>query len=167
MDRLWAPWRLEYVAADPATKKQAPENFIVYADGACADRENLVVLRTDFSIVILNRFPYNNGHVLVAPRRAAPNLEDLDDAELLDVQKTLTAVVSALRTLMRPDGFNIGLNLGRAAGAGLPQHLHWHVVPRWSGDVNYMTVTGDARVIVQSLDALWLMLREHFGLPTS
>ena len=161
MDRLWAPWRMSYVRADG----KPAGDFIAAADGAGDDRSHLVVCRTDLSIVMLNRFPYNNGHLLVAPRRAVIELEHMTDAELLDAQRVMCRMMTALRTFMRPDGFNVGLNLGRPAGAGLPEHLHWHLVPRWSGDVNFMTVVGDARVIVQALDELWLQLRAALGMP--
>jgi ATP adenylyltransferase len=154
---------MQYIAAGGESK--GPRDFIAYADARDDDRENLVVLRTDLSIVILNRFPYNNGHLLVAPRRTAAELHELSDDELLDLQKTLGRMIDVLRNAMRPDGFNVGLNLGRAAGAGLPEHLHWHVVPRWNGDVNFMSACADARVIVQSLDELWKTLRQAMGLP--
>jgi len=161
-DRLWAPWRMQYVAGGGEPK--APRNFIAFSDSQANDRENLVVLRTDLSIVILNRFPYNNGHLLIAPRRTAAELDELSNEELLDLQTTLSRMIGTLRQTMNPDGINIGLNLGRAAGAGLPEHLHWHVVPRWNGDVNFMSACADARVIVQSLDELWLTLRRALGL---
>lgn len=156
MDRLWAPWRLSYVS----TTEKPPDDFIQYADESDQDRENLVVLRTDLSIVILNRFPYNNGHILVSPRRQVAEMSDMTQAEMLDCQLVIERMIRMLRILMRPDGFNVGLNLGRAAGAGLPKHLHWHIVPRWNGDTNFMTLMADARVIVQSLDQLWVELRK-------
>jgi ATP adenylyltransferase len=161
-DRLWAPWRMQYIAGG---EPKSPRNFIAAADAGSDDRNNLVVLRTERSIVILNRFPYNNGHLLVAPRRTAAELDELSHEELLDLQTTLVKMLGVLRQSMKPDGFNIGLNLGRSAGAGLPEHLHWHVVPRWSGDVNFMSACSDARVIVQSLDELWTTLRRALGLP--
>jgi ATP adenylyltransferase len=162
LDRLWAPWRMQYIAGG---EPKGQRNFIAHADSQINDRENLVVLRTDLSIVILNRFPYNNGHLLVAPRRTAAELDELSSDELLDLQTTLARMITLLRQTMKPDGFNIGLNLGRAAGAGLPEHLHWHVVPRWNGDVNFMSACSDTRVIVQSLDELWLTLRRALGFP--
>lgn len=162
-DRLWAPWRMQYIAGN---ESKGPRNFIAFADSQTQDRANFVVLRTARSIVILNRFPYNNGHLLIAPRRQAADLGDLNPEELLDLQSTLVQMLDVLRRTMNPEGFNIGLNLGRAAGAGLPEHLHWHVVPRWNGDVNFMSACGDSRVIVQSLDELWLTLRKALGLPT-
>ncbi|MGH9676304.1 MAG: HIT family protein, partial [Candidatus Acidiferrum sp.] len=108
--------------------------------------------------VILNRFPYNNGHLLIAPKAHKARLDELDFAEMLETQETLRRMVALLDELMRPEGYNIGLNLGKAAGAGLPGHIHWHIVPRWVGDTNYMSVVSETRVIVQSLDELWQML---------
>lgn len=162
MERLWAPWRLQYVQGDPASKPGA--DFIALADQDGRDRENLVVLRTELSIAILNRYPYNNGHSLVAPRRALAELEEMTDAELLDSSRVVCRLIQAMKTFLRPDGFNVGLNLGKPAGAGLPQHLHWHIVPRWTGDTNFMTLFNDVRVIVQSLDELWVQLRKALGL---
>ena len=162
MDRLWAPWRMHYVSAT----KEPIDDFICHYDQQTNDRENLVILRSEQTIVLLNRYPYNNGHLLVAPRRQVAELTDLTDDELLDAQKVLCQMIEVMRPLMRCNGFNIGLNLGRAAGAGLPKHLHWHVVPRWEGDCNFMTVTADVRVIVQSLDELWLQLRGALGLES-
>ena len=154
MDQLWAPWRLAYVAA---AKKPAADDPCFICEGLAADddRKHLIALRTPRSVVVLNRFPYNNGHLLVAPRAHKGRLDELRPDELLEVMETLRRMVGTLDGLMRPDGFNVGLNLGRAAGAGLPGHLHWHVVPRWDGDTNFMPVLTDAKVIVQSLDALY------------
>ena len=164
MDRLWAPWRLAYVAA-PKAPAVADPCFLCSGLAGDDDRANLVVLRTPLSAVVLNRFPYNNGHLLVAPRAHKGGLHDLTADEILDTQVTLRRMVGvldglmrALEGLMHPDGFNVGLNLGRAAGAGLPGHLHWHVVPRWHGDTNFMPVLADTNVIVQSLDALYDLL---------
>src|SRR5262249_31369681 len=122
------------------------------------DRDNLVALRTAASVVILNRFPYNNGHLLIAPRAHKAPLQHLDSADLLDSMQLLQRLIALVDELMRPDGYNVGLNLGRAAGAGLPGHLHWHLVPRWNGDTNFMPVMSDARVIVQSLEAFYDLL---------
>jgi ATP adenylyltransferase len=157
MDQLWAPWRLAYVAAakTPAT---ADPCFLCTGLAAEDDRANLVAWRTPRSVVVLNRFPYNNGHLLVAPRSHKGRLDELTPDELLETMDTVRRMVAVLEELLTPDGFNIGLNLGRAAGAGLPGHLHWHIVPRWHGDTNFMPVLTDAKVIVQSLDALWEQL---------
>lgn len=167
MDRLWAPWRMSYVKADKKPEAdRPPEDFIAAVDRDTNDRANHVITRTDLSIVILNRYPYNNGHLLVAPRRAVAELEDVTPDELLDNGLTIQRMIAALRSFMNPDGFNVGLNLGRTAGAGLPSHLHWHIVPRWNGDANYMGVVAETRVIVQSLDELWLQLRTALGIAT-
>jgi ATP adenylyltransferase len=157
MDHLWAPWRLAYVAA---AKPPAGGDPCFLCEGLAGqdDRRSLIVLRMPRSVVVLNRFPYNNGHLLVAPRAHKGTLHELDAGELLETMETLRRSVRALDGLMRPDGYNIGLNLGAAAGAGLPGHLHWHVVPRWHGDTNFMPVLGDTKVIVQSLDALYDLL---------
>jgi ATP adenylyltransferase len=115
-------------------------------------------LRTAQSVVVLNRFPYNNGHLLIAPRAHKGRLQDLGPEEVLETMATMTRMVDLLSRLMRPEGYNIGLNLGEAAGAGLPGHLHWHVVPRWNGDTNFMPIVGDTKVIAQSLEALYDLL---------
>jgi ATP adenylyltransferase len=108
--------------------------------------------------VVLNRYPYNNGHLLIAPLAHKARLTDLMEAEVLDLQHLIRDTIGDLDRLLKPEGFNIGLNLGKVAGAGLPGHLHWHVVPRWGGDTNFMPVIADTRVIVQSLDSLWDLL---------
>jgi len=160
MDRLWAPWRLSYVAcAKPPAEKDAC--FICSGFLGRNDRDNLVAWRRAKSVVVLNRFPYNNGHLLVAPNAHKGQLHELDTNETLEMQQTITRLVEILGETMKPDGFNIGLNLGKPAGAGLPGHLHWHLVPRWNGDTNFMPVLSDTCVIVQSLDQLWEMLTQR------
>lgn len=162
MDHLWAPWRLAYVAAD---KPPTPGDDCFICRGLAADDDpgNLLAYRGPRSVVLLNRFPYNNGHLLVAPRAHKGSLDDLDPDELLEVMETLRRMVRVLGGLMRPDGFNVGLNLGRAAGAGLPGHLHWHVVPRWDGDTNFMPIVADTKVIVQSLDTFYDLLTRRLA----
>jgi len=162
MDQLWAPWRLAYVAA-PKDKDRPPEDedcFLCRGVMGADDRANLLAHRSAFSIVVLNRFPYNNGHLLVAPIAHKSRLDELTTDELLDLQLVLRRMLGVLERRMSPNGFNVGLNLGRAAGAGLPGHLHWHIVPRWNGDTNFMPVLTNTRVIVQSLDALYDLIRE-------
>jgi ATP adenylyltransferase len=162
MDQLGAPWRLAYVASAKPPAGDG-ECFLCRGLAESNDRENLVVLRNPRSAVVLNRFPYNNGHLLVAPNAHKGRLDELDPDETLEMQQTLTRMVGVLDDLMKPDGYNVGLNLGRVAGAGLPGHLHWHVVPRWHGDTNFMPVLADVRVIAQSLDSLYDLLRERVG----
>jgi ATP adenylyltransferase len=154
MDQLWAPWRLEYIAG---AKQPGAEGrcFICDAAASADDRANLIVMRTPLSVVILNRYPYNNGHLLVGPLGHKGTLDQLTAAELMESMETVRRAVATLQEQIHPDGFNIGLNLGRTAGAGLPGHLHWHIVPRWNGDTNFMPVVADTKVISQSLDALY------------
>jgi ATP adenylyltransferase len=162
MDQLWAPWRLSYVASAKAPAASDP-CFICQGLVSNDDRRNLIVLRAPLSVVLLNRFPYNNGHLLVAPRHHKGRLDELSSDELLETMETLRRSIHVLDEQMRPDGYNVGLNLGAAAGAGLPGHLHWHVVPRWSGDTNFMPILADVKVIVQSLDALYDLLVGRLG----
>ncbi len=169
-EQLWAPWRLSYIKGqDP---RPLPTNLPPGADSGCfigcglaesRDRENLIVARGQKSVVILNRYPYNNGHLLVAPLAHKAGLGDLSADEHLELMQLITRSVDTIRTLMNAEGFNVGLNLGRVAGAGLPGHLHWHVVPRWNGDTNFMPVLAGVDVIPQSLDACWEMLHQAFA----
>ena len=157
MDRLWAPWRLSYVAgAKPPTAEDPC--FLCQGLAGHDDRANLVAVRREHCVVVLNRFPYNNGHLLVAPNAHKGRLHELTAAETVQIQETLAELVGIFDRAMRPDGYNLGVNLGRAAGAGLPGHLHWHLVPRWNGDTNFMPVLADVRVIAQSLDSLYDLL---------
>ncbi len=160
MDQLWAPWRLAYVVKEPASSS---ENGCFICGGLAGndDRAHHIVRRCPLSVVLLNKYPYNNGHLLIAPRRHVGRLDEMTSAELLEVNEQLRAMVAILEKKMKPDGFNIGVNLGKVAGAGLPGHIHWHIVPRWNGDTNFMPVLGDVKVIVQSLDALYDLLREE------
>jgi ATP adenylyltransferase len=165
MDYLWAPWRLSYVAT-AKTPEAGDPCFICRALAAQADRKHHVVVRGPYDVVMLNRFPYNNGHLLIAPLAHKGTLDELTTDELLGTQETVRQMVRVLDELMHPNGYNIGLNLGHAAGAGLPGHLHWHVVPRWHGDTNFMPVIADTKVVAQSLDALYDMLVERFAAHT-
>ena len=169
-DRLWAPWRLGYIQGkdQPSAETARDIAWIPGADPKCflclgaADRDeraNLVVARGEHTIVMLNRYPYNNGHLLIAPLEHLATLEKLTPDVQLELMQTITRYTDLLSRRMNAEGFNIGLNLGRVAGAGVPGHLHWHVVPRWNGDTNFMPVIADLRVIPQSLDALLDVLR--------
>ena len=158
-DTLWAPWRLHYILAN----KDKPESGCFMCRGweGQADRDNLVLWRGVRSVVILNRYPYNNGHLLVAPAAHKPTFAELTDAEMLELTQALRRGIEVLDQTLQPHGYNVGLNLGQVAGAGLPGHLHWHVVPRWNGDTNFMPVLSDTRVIVQSLESLYDLLKER------
>jgi len=160
-DPLWAPWRLSYITA--TKDSEADGCFLCRYRDSRDDRENFVVARGEHSFVVLNRFPYNNGHLLVAPLAHKAELSDLDDAELLTCMHQLRQMVDVLGNTVFPHGYNVGSNLGQVAGAGLPGHLHWHLVPRWSGDTNFMTTIGDVTVIPQSLAALYELLQQQLG----
>lgn len=167
-EHLWAPWRLNYVKGDagqppqPAAVKLLPggdeDCFLCRGTVETTDRENLVVHRGPRTVTIINRFPYNNGHLLIAPQRHLGRLDQLDQETHLECIERLNHWTQTIERLMRADGFNVGLNLGRVAGAGVPGHLHWHIVPRWNGDTNFMPVIGDTKVIPQALEALWELL---------
>jgi ATP adenylyltransferase len=159
MDKLWAPWRLSYVSTPKPPGSPADECFVCKALASTDDRTHRVVRRTSLSAVILNAFPYNNGHLLVVPHTHVARLDQLSADQSADLQRTICDMIARLEAIMAPHGFNVGLNLGAAAGAGVPGHLHWHVVPRWNGDTNFMPVVGDTKVISQSLDALYEMLK--------
>jgi ATP adenylyltransferase len=126
-----------------------------------------VIARNEQTLVVLNRFPYNSGHLLVAPMRHSATFDELSDDELCACARQIKNMTRALSRVMSPQGFNIGLNLGKVAGAGLPGHLHWHIVPRWNGDTNFMPVLADVNVIPQSLSALYTFLREDLATPDS
>ncbi len=160
-ETLWAPWRLSYIANAVDKDADLPKGgcFLCRYRDDTRDAENYLVDRSEHSLIVLNRFPYNNGHLLIAPREHKAALDDLSDAELLDLQIQLRRMIKLLSLVIGAEGFNVGLNLGRVAGAGLPGHLHWHIVPRWNGDVNFMPAIADAKVIPQSLDSLYQLLR--------
>lgn len=164
-NQLWAPWRLAYVkSTDPKPSSSSGCFLCDYRDSDVEqDAENLVVLRGERSLVVLNRFPYNNGHLLISPREHKADLRDLTNEELLECNQMLQKMLTSLEKTVHPDGFNVGLNLGRVAGAGLPGHLHWHIVPRWNGDTNFMPILGEAKVIPQALDALLELLSKEMS----
>ena len=155
MERLWAPWRLEYVAT---ADEDAGCVFCTALAGD--DEKRLVVRRGELAFVLLNRFPYSSGHFMVAPTRHVGELAELTDAELIELHRLATAGIGALGDLYAPQGFNLGWNLGRVAGAGVVDHVHLHVVPRWGGDTNFMPVLADVKVIPEHLAATRSRLAE-------
>ncbi len=153
---LWAPWRINYIQA----LSQPSECFLCDYLKSSDDRENLVLWRTSKCIVVLNRFPYNNGHLLIAPIRHIGELEEADDDELLELTKLMRETKKVLSLAICPHGFNVGMNFGRCAGAGLPEHVHIHIVPRWDGDTNFMSTCSETKVISQSLAELYQLLKD-------
>ena len=146
MKNLWAPWRMEYILSD-----KTGGCFLCEALNDADNPERLVIHRSETCFCVMNRYPYNNGHLLVAPNRHVGDLSDLDDAELRDLMRGARDMTRVLGETVHPHGFNLGFNLGVAAGVGLPAHLHMHVVPRWAEDTNFMPVVADTKVIVQAL----------------
>ncbi len=156
MDLLWAPWRNQYIMRDLKKKRGC---VFCRMEKERRDAKNFVIARRKYCFAVLNIYPYNNGHVLIVTARHVDDLDKLRKAERDDVMDLVQDVKSMLQSELDPAGFNIGINLGRVAGAGYPGHLHIHLVPRWNGDVNFMPVTGKAKVITQSLAALYKKLK--------
>ena len=159
MERLWAPWRMEYIGSAREGKDQGCLFCEKPKEGD--DEKALIVARSELSFAILNKYPYNSGHLMVAPFRHVGELEEVEDDESLDMQRLLQRCITALKEAMHPDGFNIGMNLGVVAGAGIPDHLHWHVVPRWNGDTNFMPVVGETKVLPELLEGSYSRVRAH------
>lgn len=161
MNHLHAYWRMEYVESPKPEK--GGDNPFIKALNLDNDREALILHRSALSFIIMNKFPYNAGHLLVLPIREVAELEKLDENERNDLMNAVVHAKAILAKALNPDGFNIGFNFGRAAGAGIPSHLHAHIVPRWSGDTNFMPVLGDTRVLPESLEAMYQRLIQFVG----
>lgn len=160
MEHLFAPWRMEYVGGE-----QPPGCLFcrLREQPPAEDRAALVLAREPGSLTVMNRFPYNSGHLMVAPAAHVPSLEDLDDEASADLLRGVRRALKALRDTMRPEGFNVGVNLGRVAGAGIPDHVHVHIVPRWAGDTNFMPVLAETKVVNEHLDRTWEKLSAAFS----
>lgn len=160
MDYLWTPWRYQYV-----TSSGKPDRciFCVAAESPDRDRDLLVVHRSTGAFVILNRFPYTSGHIMIVPYQHVSILQELSDDILQDVTRLAKLADGHLRNLYHPEGMNLGMNQGKSAGAGIAEHLHLHMLPRWTGDTNFMTVVGETRVMPEDLDTTWVRLRTAFG----
>jgi ATP adenylyltransferase len=155
MERLWAPWRIEYLT------RSNNGDCIFCQEGS--DRDLLILRRTPLVRVVLNRYPYANGHLMVAPNRHLADLDALSDGEMVELLRTTALCRDVLAGASKADGFNIGMNLGRAAGAGIEDHLHMHIVPRWNGDNNFMSVLSDIRVLPEALLATYDRLLPFFS----
>ncbi|PIQ84901.1 MAG: HIT family hydrolase [Candidatus Omnitrophica bacterium CG11_big_fil_rev_8_21_14_0_20_43_6] len=148
MDRLWAPWRINYI------NRQIKTKGCIFCRAKQAKSKDYVIFKTKKSICLLNIYPYNNGHLLVSPLRHVADIDLLDQEEALDLFNSLKRAKRLLQKVLKPQGYNLGMNLSRQAGAGITGHLHLHIVPRWSGDTNFMPITGNTKIISQSLDEL-------------
>jgi ATP adenylyltransferase len=158
MNVLWAPWRMEYVTS----AHEKGKCIFCPGDDRNQDRERLILYIGNHSIVLINRFPYINGHLLVAPLRHISSLDALSSEEKLNLIAMVEKSIGILNEVMNPGGFNVGLNLGRVAGAGVEDHIHFHIVPRWAGDTNYMTIFGEVRVIPEHIQATYRKLLPFF-----
>jgi ATP adenylyltransferase len=163
MKQLWAPWRLPYL------QREHPDadTCIFCAKQQAEDTAEHILYRGKYSYIVLNRYPYNNGHMLIVPYQHTGYIEDLKDDTMLEVMQLLQIALAILRQAINPEGFNVGINEGAAGGAGIAQHIHLHVVPRWDGDSNYMTVISGTRVIPQTLDETYKVLRPLFDAQLS
>ena len=158
MERLWSPWRLAYVTGAAGADTPA----CIFCEAAGTGRDELVLVRTKLAYVILNRYPYNNGHLMVAPRRHVATLATSTPDELADLMRLTRHAEMALTEAYTPQGINVGINLGRPAGAGIVDHLHVHLVPRWNGDTSFISVIGNTRVLPEELDQTAARLRPIF-----
>ncbi|MGH9170175.1 MAG: HIT family protein [Acidimicrobiales bacterium] len=164
MEHLWAGWRSAYVGAAGAAEPLQVNGsrgcvFCGILESGALDEDRGIIAEGDTVVVILNAYPYTSGHLMVMPRRHVRELEELTSEEAVEMWSTVHRAVAALKRAYRPDGLNLGLNLGRAAGAGIPGHLHVHAVPRWLGDSNFMTAAASVRVLPESLPDSWRKLR--------
>ena len=157
VDKIFAPWRSEYILS--GDKKPDGCIFCEYPKQD-KDEDNLIVYRGKLCFVIMNRYPYSAGHLMVIPYRHLHNFAELTQDELTELMQLVQRAVATLAEVMHPDGYNIGMNIGKVAGAGIDQHLHMHVVPRWNGDTNFMPVVGDTRVVSEALESAWRRLKE-------
>ena len=160
MDTLHAPWRIEYILSP---KPELTEGLFTRIAQSSDDEENLVIVRDRTCFALLNRYPYVGGHLMTVPYKEIADLQGLTDEELADLWKLTRRCLAALTAVMKPDGFNVGINLGKVAGAGIVEHLHIHVVPRWNGDTNFMPVIDDVKVVNEALTQTAAKLREAFA----
>jgi ATP adenylyltransferase len=161
VERIWSPWRMAYIQA---AKEQGDDGGCIFCDLPAEgdDVRTMILARGELAFVIVNSFPYNPGHLMVAPFRHVGAFTSLEAAELADVDALVARSIRALEQEMEPHGYNLGMNLGRVAGAGFPDHVHWHLVPRWNGDTNFMPVVGQTRVLPELLEETYARLRPRF-----
>lgn len=160
MDSLHAPWRIKYILSP---KPEAKEGLFARIARSSEDETHLVVVRDRTCFALLNRYPYNGGHLMVVPYKEVPDLNGLTDEELADLWKLVRRCLNALTAVMKPDGFNVGINLGKVAGAGIAEHLHIHIVPRWSGDTNFMPIVAETGVLPDALQDIAAKLRAELA----
>jgi ATP adenylyltransferase len=161
MKQMWSPWRSQYIKSFAgAPKRTSRDSIFTRARKSRDDRKNLIVWRGKLCFVIMNRYPYNSGHLMIVPNRQTADFADLTAAETSEIMDVTQRAMRALGTLMKPQGYNFGANIGRCAGAGVDNHIHFHLVPRWSGDANFMPVLSDIKVISEDMTSTWENLRK-------
>ncbi len=167
MRQLWAPWRMAYIDNGNKDEKDGKGGGCIFCIKAkeARDEENLVLYRGERCFVIMNLYPYNNGHLMIAPYQHVPTIEQLKAPTLTEIMKTAQRSLAALREAMHPDGFNMGINQGKVAGAGIADHVHYHIVPRWEGDTNFMPVLADVKVMPDYLQNTYRQLWPLFNKP--
>src|SRR5437899_1352722 len=163
MDKLFSPWRSKYIQTFSGPTDDRSGCILCKAHEDNKDDDHLIVTRGDGCFVIMNLFPYNSGHLMVVPYRHVSNFTDLSDDESLEVMRLLRRMMVALQQVSHPDGFNIGSNIGRTAGAGIDQHVHFHIVPRWNGDTNFMAVIDDVKIVNEALGQTAEKLKQAFA----
>ena len=169
MDRLWSPWRSQYIESFNE-KKDEPEDFCLFCDvfeTPEKDEEKYVLYRGELCYVIMNLYPYNSGHLMVVPHRHLSSLTVMTDDEYLEIMRVIKKCSEALTKTMNPHGFNVGANIGRVSGAGIDHHIHFHIVPRWNGDTNFMPVLGDTKVISEEMSKTYRKLKKHLTNPAA
>ncbi len=161
MQQMWSPWRSQHIASFKAGNKKEKQDRSLFSRLAAEDRdeENLIVWRGNLTYVIMNLYPYNNGHLMIIPYREVSEYEELTVDEQIEIARTVERCIRWLKAALGPEGFNVGMNIGKAAGAGIPSHLHVHVVPRWSGDTNFMPTIGEVKVISEAIQETYRKLR--------
>jgi ATP adenylyltransferase len=163
MKRMWSPWRSQYIASFKKPRgKKSSDSLFTAARKAKDDRKNLIIWRGKSCFVIMNRYPYNSGHLMVVPNRQTSSIQDLTPAEMTEIMQTVQRSIRALDAVMGPEGYNFGANLGRVGGAGVDSHIHFHIVPRWTGDTNFMPVLADTKVISEDMKETLKRLQKAF-----
>ncbi len=165
MDRLWAPWRAKYIESfSNSNSDEKKECLFCEKARSNEDEKNFILFRGEKCYIIMNLFPYNSGHIMVVPYKHTPNFSDLTDDEMLEIMRVIKKGIRALELALKPHGFNIGANLGRVSGAGIDEHIHFHIVPRWNGDTNFMPVISETKVISELISDTYKKIKNSLAL---
>ncbi|MDC1067621.1 HIT domain-containing protein [Candidatus Kapabacteria bacterium] len=162
MKKIFSPWRSKYIESFSEEEDKSDKTFIQLAIESKNDKESLVVERRELCFVLMNKYPYNNGHLLIAPYRQVSDIDELEEDEYNNINKALMDSIKVIKSVYSPHGYNVGVNIGDAGGAGLPQHLHYHIVPRWNGDTNFISTVADIKLVSVSMEESWQKLKDAF-----